>query len=125
LTRADLVAAMDTDEVRDSEIVVPNAGATFHFVVAERGGNATTYRQFTLRAYPDGHHGQATLRWFHADPPTTWTDARDRLIAAGIASPDLGGRTHMRGGWMLSVDPANYHVDRAEPLPGGAESQDQ
>lgn len=123
LTRADFVAAMDTNEVRDSEIVVPNGGPTFHFVVAERGRNATTYHQFTLRTYPAGHHGQATQRWFHADTPTTWTDARDRLIAAGIAAPDLGGRTHEHGGWMISVDTADYRADGAEPLPGGSESQ--
>jgi hypothetical protein len=117
LARADLVGAMDTDEVRDSEIVVPDVGATFHFVVAERSRNATTYREFTLRTYPDGHHGQATLRWFYADAPITWTAARDRLIAAGFAVPDLSGRTHERGGWMLSVDPHDYRADRAEPLP--------
>jgi hypothetical protein len=37
LARADLVAVMDSSEVRDSEIKHP-AGAEFHFVVNERGG---------------------------------------------------------------------------------------
>ncbi len=37
LARADLVAVMDSGEVRDSEIKHP-AGAEFHFVVNERGG---------------------------------------------------------------------------------------
>jgi hypothetical protein len=36
LARADLVAAMDPDEVRDSEVTHP-MGARFHFVVIERG----------------------------------------------------------------------------------------
>ena len=38
LARADFVAAMDSDEVADSQIIHP-AGAEFHFVVAERVRN--------------------------------------------------------------------------------------
>jgi len=119
LARADLTAAMDPDEVRKSEIVHPLVGSRFHFVVSDRseGRNATTYRHFTVRAYPEGRKGNASLRWFRAEPPVTWATARDRLIAAGIVDAEVGGRTYAPGGWMLSVDPHDYRDERADPLP--------
>lgn len=117
LARADLVAVMDPAEVRDSE--VRSRMSTWHFVVAERldGRNATAHRHFTLRTYPDGTRGNALVRRFHADPPTSWKDAYYRLIAAGVVDPRAAGRTHEPGGWMLSVDPADFRIDDAEALP--------
>lgn len=119
LERADLVGAMDPAEVRESEVEHPMIGSRYHFVVDEPGERARNgaHRGFTLRVYPKGHPGAATQRWFRADPPTTWTDARDRLIAAGVIDPALAGRTHEHGGWMLSIDPRDYYDDRAEALP--------
>jgi hypothetical protein len=42
LARADLVAAMDQNEVRDSEVIT--SGASFHFVISERDRNAAHVR---------------------------------------------------------------------------------
>jgi hypothetical protein len=119
LARADLVAAMDPDEVRDSEIVTD--GARFHFVVVDpdTARNASTYRVFALVTYAEGRKAGPRRRWFIAEPATTWADARDRLDAAGILDRSLAGRTGTPGGWMLSVDPAGFRDELAEPLPGG------
>jgi len=125
LARADLVSAMDPDEVRDSEIQHP-MGACFHFVINERDGarNASTHRAFTLVMYTGGRRVGPQLRRFVADPPTTWADARDRLGAAGLLDPALAGRTHTPGGWMLSVDATGFRDELAEPLPtGGADDE--
>jgi hypothetical protein len=120
LARADLVAVMDPDEVRDSEITYAGI-AQFHFVVVEPDAvrNATTHRAFTLLTYVEGSKAGPRPRWFLADPPTTWADARDRLGAAGILDPIFAGRTSTPGGWMLSLDPASFREELAEPLPGG------
>jgi len=117
LARADLPSVMDPAEVGDSEI--RHLMSTWHFVVSERpdARNSTAYHHFTLRAYPEGRKAGATLRWFHAEPAITWAGARDRLIAAGIADAETAGRTHLPGGWMLSVDPKDYRDERAEALP--------
>jgi hypothetical protein len=119
LARADLVAAMDPDEVRDSVIVTD--GARFHFVVVDpdTARNASTYRVFALVTYAEGRKSAPRRRWFIAEPPTTWADARDRLDVAGILDRSLAGRTGTPGGWMLSVDPAGFRDELAEPLPGG------
>jgi hypothetical protein len=121
LTRADLVAAMDTDEVRDSEIVVPNAGATLHFVVAERGRNSASSSQFTLAIYARGDKGPATVRWFRTNEPIPWEEARDRLVAARVIDRSLFRRTREAGGWVMTTEPKLYRSDRAEPLPGGSD----
>lgn len=83
-----------------------------------RNGRGDTRTAFTLITYPRGHEATSTSRWFRAEAPITWTEARDRLIAAGIIDPALAGRTHEAGGWMLSIDPAQFSAERAEPLPG-------
>jgi hypothetical protein len=71
LARADLVSAMDPDEVCDSEVKHP-LGAQFHFVINERNGarNASTYRAFTLVTYTGGRKASPQLRRFVADPPS-------------------------------------------------------
>lgn len=118
LARADLVAAMDTDEVRDSEIIIPSVGATFHFVVAERGRNGAHSSHFTLAIFVRGDNGPATIRWFHAEQPIAWEEARDRLVDARVIERALFRRTRAPGGWVMTVDPTVYRADRAEPLPG-------
>lgn len=84
--------------------------------------------QFTLITYPQGRKEVSTLRWFRAEAPISWGAARDRLISCGIIDPKLAGRTHEPGGWMLSIDPTQFHAARAELLPlpsrGTATSQD-
>jgi hypothetical protein len=120
LERADFVAAMDPVEVRDSEFTYGGI-AQFHFVVVEpdTARNASTHRAFTLVTYAEGRKAGPHRRWFLADPPTTWADARDRLETAGFLDRNLAGRTSTSGGWMLSVDPTSFRDELAEPLPGG------
>ena len=77
----------------------------------------TRYRTFTVITYPEVYRGLSRSRWYRAASPVTWTDARDRLIAAGVMDLDLAGHTSEPGGWMLSVDPASYSEARAVPLP--------
>lgn len=80
---------------------------------------ADTRTDFTLLVYAQGHKAAgATARWFRAEMPISWVEARDRLIAAGVIDPKLAGRTHAPGGWMLSIDPAQFHAAKAEALPG-------
>jgi hypothetical protein len=119
LARADLVAVMDPDEVRDSELVTD--GAQFHFVVDEPDAtrNANTYRAFTLVTHTEGHEADPRRRYFRAEPPTTWADACDRLGAAGLLDRTLARHTPPPAGWILSVDPAHFRDELAEPLPGG------
>ncbi|HWO24954.1 MAG TPA: hypothetical protein VNO30_39705 [Kofleriaceae bacterium] len=74
--------------------------------------------------YSEGRKAGPRPRWFLADPPTTWADARDRLGAAGILDRTLAGRTSTPGGWMLSVGPASFREELAEPLPGGPELEE-
>jgi hypothetical protein len=79
--------------------------------------NVAGYHHFTLRVYPEGRGGGADVRHFHAEPATSWKDAYYRLIGAGIVEARRAGRTHEPGGWMLSVDPADYRASAAEALP--------
>lgn len=112
LARADLVAAMDPAEVRASEI--RHLEATYHFVVAERTDprNATTHRIFVFRTAPK--NGNSRTRFYEADPPTTWEDAKRRLVAAGL----LDVRILLASEWVLAADPPlRVPPDRLRPLP--------
>ena len=81
--------------------------------------NATDLRtDFTLRVYPQGSTSASTERYFRAEAPISWSEARDRLAAAGLVDLTLAGRTSEPGGWMLSIDRSQFHADRVEPLPG-------
>lgn len=79
--------------------------------------NAETSSTFTLAIYPRGvGAGRRTVRWFTAEVPTTWEDARDRLAAAGV----LDRRAlspHAAGYWKLTTEPRVFKLDRAVPLP--------
>ena len=78
--------------------------------------DADTSSTFTLTIHPQGHRGPKRVRWFYADPPTTWHDARDRLAAARLI--DLRDQSpHLAGAWKLVTDPRVFRIDRAEPLP--------
>lgn len=74
----------------------------------------STYQRFTLIRYVKY---MPKMRWFLAEAPIPWSDARDRLVAAGIVQPELAGRLDLEDHWMLSIDPANFSEARAEPLP--------
>ncbi len=73
---------------------------------------------FTLITYPRGSKDRPALRYFRAESPIMWTEARDRLAAAGLLDQSLAGRTTEPGGWMLSIDAHEFRAHKAEPLPG-------
>ena len=75
---------------------------------------------FTLVVYPEGIWGTSKrVRYFKATPPTTWQDARDRLVAAKLLDREALS-PNGAGAWRLVTDPARFRADRAEPLPGSA-----
>jgi hypothetical protein len=76
-----------------------------------------TKTAFTLITYPQERSAGSTTRHFRAEKPITWSDARDRLAAAGHLDLALAGRTHQPGGWMLSIASRDFRAHRAEPLP--------
>jgi hypothetical protein len=75
---------------------------------------------YSLITYPRGIKDKPTIRYFRAEQPIEWSEARDRLAAAGLLDLSLAGRTREPGGWMLSIDPKDFRIHRAEPLPGTA-----
>jgi len=78
--------------------------------------SATTHRIFVFRTSPT--NGEVRTRWFAADPPTTWDDARRRIVAAGL----LDERVTLPTEWKLVADPPSpirVPSDRLQPLPGG------
>jgi len=79
---------------------------------------------FSLVMYPHGIKDKPTIRYFRAERPIAWTEARDRLAATGLLDLALAGRTREPGGWMLSIDPNEFRAQRAEPLPGGARNSE-
>ncbi len=89
-------------------------------MVRNAGGQSAddTKTAFTLITYAQGRSAGPTMRYFRADAPITWSDARDRLAAAGHLDLALAGRTHQPGGWMLSIASRDFRAHRAEPLPG-------
>jgi hypothetical protein len=109
-TYADLMSALRAAnvaaQVRPAKVVARNAGPN-------------TKDFFTLVTYTHGIKDKPTLRYFRAESPIAWTEARDRLAAAGLLDIALAGRTREQGGWMLSIDPKDFRAHRAEPLPGG------
>lgn len=87
--------------------------------VLARNAAPETKDFFTLVTYTRGIKDKPTLRYFRAESPIAWSEARDRLAAAGLLELALAGRTREPGGWMLSIDPKDFRAHRAEPLPGG------
>lgn len=66
-----------------------------------------TYQHFT---YKPSFASKQPMKRFRSSEPVTWTEARDRLIAAGVIDPS-------QKGWSLSVAKSDY-IDRlAEALP--------
>lgn len=79
---------------------------------------------FTLVVFPEGIWGTTKrVRYFKADAPTTWEDARDRLAAAKFLDRDALS-PNLAGAWRLVTDPARFRADRAETLPGGSHPRD-
>lgn len=114
-TYAELMAALRTAGVATH---VQAAGAL------ARNAAPATKDFFSLVTYPRGIKDKPTIRYFRAEQPIAWTEARDRLAAAGLLDLALAGRTREPGGWMLSIDPNDFRAQRAEPLPGGARNSE-
>jgi len=103
------------------------AGVATHVRAARvlaRNAAPETKDSFSLVTYPHGIKDKPTIRYFRAEQPIAWTEARDRLAAAGLLDLALAGRTREPGGWMLSIDPNDFRAQRAEPLPGGARNSE-
>lgn len=74
----------------------------------------TTHRIFLFRTAPK--NGNSRTRWYEANPPTTWQDAKRRLVAAGLLDEWILLPTE----WSLVTDlPEQIRVpaDRVRPLP--------
>lgn len=70
------------------------------------------HRIFLFRTYPT--NGNSRTRFYQADPPTTWEDAKRRLVAAGL----LDERILLPTEWKLVADPPlRVAADRLRPLP--------
>jgi len=103
------------------------AGVATHVCPADtlaRNAAPETNDFFSLITYPQGIKDKPTIRYFRAERLIAWTEARDRLAAAGLLDLALAGRTREPGGWMLSIDPKDFRAQRAEPLPGGARNSE-
>jgi hypothetical protein len=84
---------------------------------AAPGSSPALHGVFVLRTYPEGASGAAITRWYRADPPTTWADARRRLHDAGV----IDVRVMLPTDWKLVADPPfRVPAERVRPLPGGA-----
>ncbi len=135
--RVDVTEAVRRCEAagRASVTVAPNAPAATYAAlmtalgpanvpsVRNAGGHAPEADAkdvFTLITYPHGSKDTSTRRYFRAESPIAWTEARDRLAAAGLLDRALAGRTREPGGWMLSIASRDFRAHQAEPLPGRA-----
>ena len=78
-----------------------------------QGGRPTTHRIFVFRLSLSNGHDVRT-RWFEADPPVTWDEAKRRIVAAGLLDERLIRPTE----WKLVADPPlRVPTDRLRPLP--------
>ena len=85
----------------------------------ETPNQAEVFTTFTLVVFPEGVWGKSKrVRYFRAEPATTWDDARDRLRAANLIDPDAVS-PNLAGAWRLVTDPARFRADLAESLPTG------
>lgn len=100
---------------QDRIVVFPQA-SIWHSIILHLPGTAAlppkktgpdTYQHFTYKpSMASGGHMQR----FRSSTPVEWSEARDRLIAAGVIDP-------AQRGWLLSVAKSDY-IDRlAEELP--------
>lgn len=72
------------------------------------------HQVFLFRTMPK--NGNSRTRWYQANPPTTWEDAKRRIVAAGL----LDERILLPTEWSLVTDlPSQIRVpaDRLRPLP--------
>ena len=79
-----------------------------------RARNDATHRVFLFRTNPK--NGGSRTRFYEANPPTTWADARRRLAAAGL----LDERILLPTEWSLVADPPSpirVPTNRLRPLP--------
>ena len=103
-------------KVEENKIVVFPQASIWHSIVLHLPGTdplppkkmgPDTYQHFT---YKPPMMSKEPMQRFRSSSPVTWTEARDRLIAAGVIDPALHG-------WSLSVAKSDY-IDRlAKALP--------
>ena len=111
-----LEGAIDDFRIEKNRVVVFPEASIWHSIILHLAGTEAlppkktgpdTYRHFTYKP-PMG--SKLRMRWFRSSSPVTWSEARDRLIAARVVNP-------AQRGWSLSVDPHDYADARAEKLP--------
>ena len=108
--------AIKSFRFEDDRIVVFPQASIWHSIILHLPGTAAlppkktgpeTYQHFTYKP-PMG--SKQTMKRFRSSSPVEWSEARDRLIAAGVIDPS-------QRGWSLSVAKSDY-IDRlAEDLP--------
>jgi hypothetical protein len=100
---------------KDRVIVFPQ-DSIWHSIILHLPGTAAlpprktgpdTYKHFAYRP-PAG--SKQPMRWFRSSSPVEWSEARDRLIKAGVIKAS-------QSGWSLSIDKNDYNESRAEKLP--------
>lgn len=107
---------IDDFRIEKDRIVVFPKASIWHSIILHLPGTAAlpprktgpeTYQHFT---YKPSFASKKPMKRFRSSEPVTWTEARDRLIAAGVIDPS-------QSGWSLSVAKSDY-IDRlAEALP--------
>lgn len=113
LSRGDTIRSF---RFEDDRIVVFPQKSIWNSIILHLPGTAPltpkktgpgTYQHFT---YKPSFASKQPMKRFRSSAPVTWTEARDRLIAAGVIDPS-------QRGWSLSVAKSDY-IDRlAEALP--------
>ena len=111
-----LEGAIEDFRIEKNRIVVFPKASIWHSIILHLPGTAAlppkkigpdTYQHFTYKP-PSG--SKQSMKSFRSSSPVTWSEARDRLITAGVIDPS-------RHGWSLSVAKSDY-IDRlAEALP--------
>ena len=67
------------------------------------------YQDFVLMLQPISSDPKAV--WYRSEEPIEWTDARDRITAAGATQGyQIGG--YGKGRFMISVDPREVELHR-------------
>lgn len=96
---------------------IPIAPNTDHNLPGMPRNGGDTFSMFTLGLYPEGPGKHKQLYWFRAAPPTTWEDARDRLVATGFIDLTSAKFGPAFGTWALTTEPRFFNERKAQPLP--------
>lgn len=106
------ISPHEADALAEKVVDLLNGARRARRQSAASAATDTTHRIFFFRTYPK--NGNSRTRFYQADPPTTWEDAKRRLVAAGL----LDERVLLPTEWKLVADPPlRVAADRLRPLP--------